>query len=62
MSSKEDIVQVLKKLIKYQYLYEQEALEVGGKPVKSEKELAIIYKNLINKEVGEIEDRENSHA
>ncbi len=62
MSSKEDVLQVLKKLIKYQYMYEQEALEVGGKPVKSEKELAQIYKNVINKEVDEIENRENSPA
>lgn len=62
MSSKEDVVQVLKKLIKYQYMYEQEALEVGRKPVKSEKELAQIYKNVINKEVDEIENRENSPA
>ncbi|SCJ87446.1 Uncharacterised protein [uncultured Clostridium sp.] len=62
MSSKEDVVQVLKKLIKYQYMYEQEALEVGGKPVKSEKELAKIYKEIINKEVDEIENRENSPA
>ena len=43
-------------------MYEQEALEVGGKPVKSEKELAQIYKNVINKEVDEIENRENSPA
>lgn len=62
MSSKEDVLQVLKKLIKYQYMYEQEALEVGGKPVKSEKELAQIYKSVINKEVDEIENRENSPA
>ena len=62
MSSKEDVLQVLKKLIKYQYMYEQEALEVGGKPVKSEKELAQIYKNVINKEVDEIENREKSPA
>lgn len=62
MSSKEDVLQVLKKLIKYQYMYEQEALEVGGKPVKSEKELSQIYKNVINKEVDEIENRENSPA
>ena len=46
MSSKEDVLQVLKKLIKYQYMYEQEALEVGGKPVKSEKELVGIFKHI----------------
>lgn len=62
MSSKEDILQVLKKLIKLQYLYEQEALEIGGKAIKTEKELAKIYKNLIDKEVEEIENREDSLA
>lgn len=62
MSSKEDILQVLKKLIKLQYMYEQDALEIGGKGIKSEKELAKIYKSLIEKEVDEIENRENSPA
>lgn len=62
MSSKEDIVQVLKKLIKLQYMYEQDALEIGGKGIKTEKELAKIYKSLIDKEVDEIENREDSLA
>lgn len=62
VSSKEDIVQVLKKLIKLQYMYEQDALEIGGKGIKTEKELAKIYKSLIDKEVDEIENREDSLA
>jgi hypothetical protein len=60
MNSKEDILDMLKKLVKYQYMYEQDALEIGGKAIKTEKELAKIYKNLIDKEVDEIENRENS--
>lgn len=51
---------MLKKLVKYQYMYEQDALEIGGKAIKTEKELAKIYKSLIDKEVDEIENRENS--
>lgn len=60
MNNKEEILDILKKLIRLQYMYEQEALEVSGKTIKTEKELAKIYKNIINKEVEEIEDREDS--
>lgn len=60
VSSKDDIVKVLTKLIKLQYMYEQDALEIGGKGIKTEKELSKIYKSLIEKEVDEIENREDS--
>ncbi|MBN1038821.1 hypothetical protein FDC35_16030 [Clostridium botulinum] len=60
MNSKEDILAMLKKLVRCQYIYEQDALEIGGKQIKSEKELARLYKKLIDKEVDEIENRENS--
>lgn len=62
MNNKEDIVRVLKKLVKYQYYYEQESLEIGGKIVKGDKALANIYKTLIDKEVENIENRGNSIA
>lgn len=62
VSSKEEVLQVLKKLIKLQYMYEQDALEIGSKGIKTEKELAKIYKSIIEKEVDEIENRENSLA
>lgn len=60
--SKDNIVDLLKKLVKFQYMFEQDALEVAGKNVKTEKELAKIYKSLIEKEVEKIEDREDSLA
>lgn len=59
-NSKEEILDILKKLIKLQYMYEQEALEINNKTIRTEKELAKIYKNIINKEVEEFEDREDS--
>lgn len=61
MSNKDDVIyNILKKLVRHQYDYEQEALEIGGKTIKTEKELAKIYKKIIDREVDENEDRENS--
>lgn len=59
MNNKDDILEMLKKLVKYQYMYEQDALEIGEKTIKTEKDLARIYKKLIDKEVDKIENREN---
>lgn len=61
MSDQNIIMQnVLKELVQHQYKYEQEALEVAGKIIKTEKDLAKIYKTIIDKEVDESENREDS--
>lgn len=60
MNKKELIISTIKNLTKLQYMYEQESLEVGGKVIKTEKDLARIYKQFIEKELERNEDREDN--